>query len=101
MTKHTPGPWIAQNDGYTRNQPYVIYSQLASTQCDGEYTDDPVALGVKECDKDLIAAAPEMLEALVAIMHNLGVPQPGYPAPVSHAYNIAKATIAAATGEKE
>lgn len=32
-------------------------------------------------------------KALQSIMDNLGVPQPGYPAPVAEAYEIAKAAL--------
>jgi hypothetical protein len=67
--KHTPGPWyfskheelgstrfyIAQADGaeYTPN-----YSDVAFTTCNGEYVD------IQEANARLIAAAPELLEAL-------------------------------------
>lgn len=30
---------------------------------------------------------------LQSVMDNLGVPQPGYPAPVAHAYEIARAAL--------
>ena len=49
----------------------------------------------------LVAQVAQMREALEAIMHNLGVPQPGYPVPIAHAYNIAKAAIAKATGDND
>ena len=35
-------------------------------------------------------------EALQGVVDNLGVPQPGYPAPVAMAYEIANAALAGA-----
>jgi hypothetical protein len=34
-------------------------------------------------------------EALDGIMHEIGIPQPGYPAPIANAYQIAKQALAA------
>lgn len=51
MSKHTPGPWQART-GRANTSVYV------------EGTQHAVAVGCKEPDARLIAAAPDMLEAL-------------------------------------
>ena len=64
---HTPGPWIVQKDNGTATQPFSVYSQFCSTWADGKYTDDPVTLLIRrESDAQLIAAAPDLLEACEA-----------------------------------
>lgn len=53
MSKHTLGPWHQDSDGY-------IWSP--------ESQDYEVAIVMKNADRDLIAAAPEMLAALKALI---------------------------------
>lgn len=48
-TKHTPGPWTVE---------------VGQTETCIESKYQTIALDVSNCDADLIAAAPEMLEAL-------------------------------------
>jgi predicted metal-binding protein len=65
MSKHTPGPWIArrmacQSDSHTFN------SEVVTTE--GECV---VSL-VRKADSQLIAAAPDMLEALELALIALG-----------------------------
>lgn len=50
--------------------------------------------------KDLERRLAVAVEALKAVQRELGVPQPGYPAPVAHAYEIAKFGVEQ-IGEKE
>lgn len=47
----------------------------------------------KEMIKALKADLGVAKDALDLIMKNLGVPQPGYPAPVAHAYELAKEAL--------
>ena len=97
MTKHTPGPWdfivledydlegITFENGYVKRESYFICEII-----EWNATAEDVA------NARLIAAAPQLLEALRRIMNELGVPQPGYPQPVANAYEIAEEAIAAA-----
>lgn len=62
MTNHTPAPWVIDNEGdisgFDRNQ---RSSCVAMASIDGEGIKFP-----READRDLILAAPDMYEALVA-----------------------------------
>lgn len=63
--KHTPGPWTV---GYNDNQcVYSDYRQVASVQCNQKEW---------EANARLIAAAPELLEALKEVLAwaSYGVP---------------------------
>lgn len=59
-SKHTPGPWSVSKDGDDYNITYNTDGNWLATVYDD---DDPVA-GRPESDASLIAAAPELLEAL-------------------------------------
>jgi hypothetical protein len=64
MSKHTPGPWVARHDGNGGNfwlkAPNGKYIISGCGCCDSPYlpSDNP------DADARLIAAAPELLEAL-------------------------------------
>ena len=83
--KHTPGPWAVGGR-------LVIAEKYGSVCAVDDGQSDYVA------NARLIAAAPELLAALKAITDELGVPDPGYPAPVANAAEIARAAIAKAEG---
>lgn len=66
MSKHTPGPWIigervktARIDNARMIRPF--------DHCNYEYGATAI-IGTSEADANLIAAAPELLEALVALL---------------------------------
>lgn len=62
-SEYTPGPWVAQEDGYAvRSEEWLIGTP------DGR--PDEVAVCSKR-DAALIAAAPDLLEALIAITNQL------------------------------
>lgn len=65
---------------------------------------EPQDMGTQEFLEKRIADLERRLavavEALKAVQRELGVPQPGYPAPVAHAYEIAKFGVEQ-IGEKE
>jgi len=90
MNKHTPGPWVVDQlvDGYD------IHASEA--RCHVATASDPEmvwgAIGREE-DARLIAAAPELLEALKQIA-NMGVPVQ------KEEHRIARAAIAKAKGEE-
>jgi len=62
MIKHTPGPWIIHRCEDGSNEIYAI----GSCTSDGDNI-----LNVSESDARLIAAAPELLDALKAIVYGL------------------------------
>ena len=72
MSKHTPGPWkrIA-NSIKSRKANCVIVRLPALTDCVGDETADQI----KEWDANarLIAAAPDLLEALEEAVYMLGI----------------------------
>jgi hypothetical protein len=79
--QHTPGPWVAKTG--TANT--SVYS--------GAFA---VAVGCKESDARLIAAAPALLEALE---HAYGMHLSVCPACECEQFRPARAAIAAAKGE--
>ena len=104
MSKHTPGPWewngpnqlwggerateevlTAKDDG----EPYGMHSALIEHHWDG---------GVAKANARLIAAAPELLEALRALI-DMDVAYQRGPA-VQEAVEAARAAIAKATGQE-
>ena len=75
--KHTPGPWIAQipnigEDPFERDERGNQYWEIKPAEMlfDGRYLD--VTAWTSEANARLIAAAPELLEALQAILENDG-----------------------------
>jgi len=93
MSKHTPGPWVVYEliDGYDIRSP--------EAECWVATASDPEAVwGAigREEDARLIAAAPEMLEAL----ENLLKVHEGKDGTQHNAADIARAAIAKAKGEE-
>ena len=93
MSKHTPGPWIVYEfvDGYDIRAP--------EAECYVATASDPEAVwGAigREEDARLIAAAPELLEAL----ENLLKVHEGEGGTQHNAADIARAAIAKAKGEE-
>jgi hypothetical protein len=64
MTKHTPGPWKAQ-----MREGYVGQWEVVST-CETEWWIADAAPYNEQANARLIAAAPELLEALVWMVEN-------------------------------
>lgn len=59
-TKHTPGPWSVSKYGDDYN---ITFNDAGNWLATVYYDDDPVA-GRPEADARMIAAAPDLLEAL-------------------------------------
>lgn len=78
MTKHTPGPWHINTAGSaSRGEPFKIteiYVYAPDTQDDTAICADvidPVTQEPSEANARLIAAAPDLLEALQTIVKSL------------------------------
>ena len=96
MSRHTPGPWHWVDQGFESDLLPKLCDSAGAEICNfgdrtlyqqkpGESPNDP--------DKNLIAAAPELLEALENLENDAGqIPE--------HAWKIVKAAIARAKGEQ-
>jgi hypothetical protein len=60
MSKHTPGPWVAKDDGVG---PYIMAGEIDIAMAVGPFSYDYMELEVN-ANARLIAAAPELFEAL-------------------------------------
>lgn len=58
MSKHTPGPWWLDDDGFIASGNGDTYETIADPHCSDLDIDE------REANARLIAAAPELLEAL-------------------------------------
>lgn len=102
-TKHTPGPWfLGMREGHNGCMIYDRsgmdqFTDRTIAQVYGLYSNQPVE---KQPDEEylanarLIAAAPELLEALQYALHVRGTTEDG-----PHVVAIIEAAIAKATGE--
>ena len=86
MSKHTPGPWYADGLRFVRQveAPCHVICRLPHTS--------------GQRDQALIAAAPELLDALAALLHSLDEEDLLHD-DQRQAFNAARAAIAKATGE--
>ena len=107
MNKHTPGPWhweftegpldppqLEGNVEYSDQNP-ILVTRGCSPSCMREYG-RPCPLVPSKEDMALIAAAPQLLEALKQIDAES---QGGFRRPVEEMIAIARAAIAAAEGK--
>tara|TARA_R110000772_G_scaffold258707_2_gene376038 strand:- start:492 stop:797 length:306 start_codon:yes stop_codon:yes gene_type:complete len=97
-TKHTPGPWVAKKLGeyLAAMNPNlwgeVQYGNIGEVVCENVY---------EEADARLIAAAPDMLEALIKCHDSILAMQRPDHAAHEDVRIKAKAAIAAATGKEQ
>lgn len=84
MSGHTPGPWTVERDGPNRRW-LVNGDDFAVATCDG-------AIRRQEADARLIAAAPDLLNALRDMLDGTGDI-------TAERVGRARAAIAKATGE--
>lgn len=90
MSKHTPGPWSVVDQG-----------ERVMVECGDEHADwiCEVTGGFRATNAQLIAAAPDLLEALIELtMATLTIPDIP-PGPMAGIWDKAEAAIAKATGE--
>jgi hypothetical protein len=106
MSKHTLGPWaysrwdrfgdarfyIAQKDGAPYTPHFSDVATLIAETCSGELVQ------IQEANARLIAAAPELLEALEVIIKSVDA---GSAAILTHLQRVAREAIAKATGEQQ
>jgi hypothetical protein len=91
MSKHTPGPWLASQT-YPGND-YCIHAQGIPWQLAYLATHSQIEWPL-EANARLIAAAPDLLEALQMAKTALELRGPGWP------LDVVDAAIAKATDEK-
>ena len=92
MSNHTPGPWMHVPSG--GNHDYLVYPEATGR-------DVAIVRDFSEANARLIAAAPEMLEALKVVLIALGdEPHSDYPLCTDEdcAACMVEAAIAKATG---
>lgn len=113
MSKHTPGPWeVAEEDGelfvQVVNQPASCHPmfdryRIIHGYVGGDPTDNPTPdLGTPEANARLIAAAPELLRALQAVVndcHDLDMVPSNERGRTTTAFEMAVSAIERATGE--
>lgn len=84
MSKHTPGPWNAVNTGKHWNNPSIDNWVITFNE-DGEQIVDHV---YEEADARLIAAAPDLLDALRDALCALEVCGKDFPYVMSKANSV-------------
>lgn len=94
--KHTPGPWVTYDDDITQ----VIASDKDRTLRMGCIFHDSKNLDVVQANARLIAAAPEMLEALVYLLKVTDPYRTGGMQHQREAISMSIAVIEKATGMK-
>ena len=90
--KGTPGPWVVNEIGQHWNNKALTHLEITFGE-DGECICDTV---YQRADANLIAAAPELLEALQYLTHALGY---GSSMDVANGEEMAQAAINKALGE--
>jgi len=103
MIAHTPGPWSWDRSEYADwgwirdTNGHLVACCTLPVDCEvlkhRRNNTDPTAANAR-----LIAAAPELLEALLTL---LTTSDNGYGVPTDHAWEMAEAAIAKATGKDQ
>lgn len=93
-TKHTPGPWKAVSHSACAELDCMQIAEVAYMRVIPESGGWPPRIGVPEDDARLIAAAPELLEACIAMSAHYSASLDHQPAYV----RIARSAIAKAEG---
>ena len=96
--KHTPGPWYAERHGGVSADVGGVRRQVAAATGDAIMHGDPaISLGsIQAANARLIAAAPELLEALLRVL--MWAPR-STEAACEQDYAAARAAIAKARGQ--
>jgi hypothetical protein len=98
--KHTPGPWrIVRTSDYTSDPEDTDIQSIEGANGDSVYFTDSGYYRPREADARLIAAAPDLLEALRGVLDHFDpYATPGYEEN-EQAYEAARDAIRKATGE--
>ena len=109
MSKFTPGPWGFDPDTYltwNAGEPEQYYGMSVVHRDDNDEREVVAHIEGEDLEHlranaRLIAAAPDLLEALRLVLSHLGdIPEASQPIPVKRACRVAQAAIAKAEGEK-
>ena len=101
---HTPGPWVCHSGsvwkpvGEPRHQ-WPAGENLGMPIARMDRDTAGTSPGERDANARLVAAAPELLEALRVAVSHIGTYADGDGAAKYHATNIARAAIAKATGQ--
>lgn len=68
--KHTPGPWWVDAKSFGGVETFTVRNEAGKEVASGQH----IATR-RKADARLIAAAPELLEALRGLLHKLDIPQ--------------------------
>lgn len=92
--KHTPGPWVASHNSWETSTVYADGRVVAECLIDADVSEENQheLEPIKEANARLIAAAPELLEALQEV---IAISDRKH-----DAWDKAKAAIARATGDQ-
>ena len=91
MSKHTPAPWWTTDSGVRDQGGYIAHTNSVQ-RYEGQDERYAREFEQRKADKLLIAAAPDLLEALKVLVENNGI------GPESM-FHDARAAIAKATGQ--
>lgn len=94
MSKHTPGPWVIDPcfDIIAINEVDVGCNGMVASVCT-----EVASIGIAEANARLIAAAPELLQAMRAFLIS-GIGNSTHYELQAEAHRLARAAIAKATG---
>lgn len=69
MSRHAPGPWRAGNWGQSIVSDTPIQGGINGSDAVESYGGHLIAESISECNRPLIIAAPELLEALEGMLY--------------------------------
>ncbi|MDH2372168.1 hypothetical protein [Providencia rettgeri] len=97
--KHTPAPWLTDRNNTHTGQIATVHGCENNSWVEIWSTNWPESESVQEANANLIAAAPELLEALIELTESAKEAVDGL-GDLSDAIDTAKAAIAKALGQQ-
>lgn len=98
MIKHTPGPWAWRKDYCGLENPEIKEFVLAYESYEGMSLEDYPSTGREEANAKLIAAAPDLLDAIKSLVKQMHSPPTGANGYHEIDLSAAERAIAKATG---